>query len=316
MDADRPRLLGDARDRILDVTGGHHHQVVELVDDDDDERQAFVLGIAVRLGLDLTTVERGVVAGDVAEADLGQDVVAAVHLLHGPGERVGRLLGVGDRLGQQVREPLVLAHLDLLRVDQDEAHLVGGAAHQQRRDDAVEAARLAGAGGAGDQQVRRRGEVEEHGTAGDVLADRDIERIGRRLRLRRRQQVAERDELTLVVRHLDPDRRTPRDRGQDPDVGGRHRVGDVLLQGGDPSDLDARAELELVAGDRRADRHADQHRVDAVLLERLLQRLPAPLDLGAVDRLLGGAGEVRQRRQRPLADLHPFERQLRLAGRS
>ena len=43
VDADRPRLLGDAGDRLLDVAGGHHHQVVELVDDDHDVRQVLVL---------------------------------------------------------------------------------------------------------------------------------------------------------------------------------------------------------------------------------------------------------------------------------
>ena len=41
------------------------------------------------------------------------------------GGGLGRLLGVGDRLGEQVRQPLVLTHLDLLGVDEDEAHVVG-----------------------------------------------------------------------------------------------------------------------------------------------------------------------------------------------
>src|ERR1039458_3230922 len=35
------------------------------------------------------TVDRGVVAGDVAHAAFGEQVVAALHLGHGPGERVG-----------------------------------------------------------------------------------------------------------------------------------------------------------------------------------------------------------------------------------
>ena len=272
VDADGAGLLGDAGDRLLDVAGRHHHQVVELVDDDDDERQALVLPVATgsrasrrRVGAELAPVERGVVAADVAEADLGQQVVATLHLLDRPAERVGRLLGVGDRLGQQVGQPVVLAHLDLLGVDEDEAHLVGRGAHQQRRDDAVDAARLAGAGGAGDQQVGRRGEVEEHGLAGDVLADRHLQRAGGGLGLGRDQQVAEGDELAGVVGDLDADRRAAGDRGEDADVGGRHGVGDVALQAGDPGDLDAGAELELVAGDGGADGHADERRVDAVL---------------------------------------------------
>ena len=39
-------------------------------------------------------------------------------------QRVGRLLGIGDDRGQQVRDVLVDAQLDPLGVDQDEPHLV------------------------------------------------------------------------------------------------------------------------------------------------------------------------------------------------
>ena len=131
---------------LLDVAGRHHHQVVELVDDDDDVRQPLErrpVG-SVALGgpsqpssrrpwpAELAAVERGVVAGDVAEADLEQQVVAALHLLHRPPQRVGRLLRVGDRLREQVGQPVVLAHLDLLGVDEDQAHLVGRGAHEHR----------------------------------------------------------------------------------------------------------------------------------------------------------------------------------------
>ena len=84
VDADGAGLLGDAADRLLDVAGRHHHQVVQLVDHDHDERQALVRAVAARLGLEVAAVEGGVVAGDVAEADLGQQVVAALHLLAPP----------------------------------------------------------------------------------------------------------------------------------------------------------------------------------------------------------------------------------------
>ena len=129
----------------------------------------------------------------------------------------------------------------------------------------------------------------------------DLERTGGGRRLRRRQQVAEGDELAGVVGHLDADRRAAGDRRQDAHVDGRHGVGDVALQAGDAGDLDAGAELELVAGDGRADGHADERRVDAVLGERLLEHPAARLDLGPVDRLGAGAVEERDRRQRPRA---------------
>ena len=46
-------------------------------------------------------------------------------------ERVRGLLGVGDDLGEEVREVVVGAELDPLGVDEDEPHLLGGAAHEQ-----------------------------------------------------------------------------------------------------------------------------------------------------------------------------------------
>ena len=65
--------------------------------------------------------------------DLGQQVVTALHLVHGPGQGVGGLLGVGDDGGEQVRQAVVLAELDPLGVDQDQANLVGrGAAAAPR----------------------------------------------------------------------------------------------------------------------------------------------------------------------------------------
>ena len=127
VDADGPGHLGDAADRLLDVAGGHHHQVVQLVDHDQDERQPVVLARRLAVGAgrrsrsQVAAVEGGVVAGDVAHADLGQQVVAALHLVDRPGQGVGRLLGVDHDLGEQVGQAVVLAQLDPLRVDQDHA---------------------------------------------------------------------------------------------------------------------------------------------------------------------------------------------------
>ena len=125
-----------------------------------------------------------------------------------------------------------------------------------------------------------------------------LRRLGR---FRRREQVAERHELTLAVRHLDTDRRAAGDRSEDAHVGGRHRVGDVLLQARDPGDLDAETELELVASHGRADGHPDERGLDAVRRQRLLEHAAAGLDLLAIDGLLARAVEERHRRQDPLA---------------
>ena len=222
----------------------------------EDERQARELAgdLAARRHLvgEVAAVVGGVVAGDVAEADLGEQVVAPLHLAHRPRQRVGRLLGVGDHLGEQVRQPVVLAHLDPLGVDEDHAHLVGRRPHEDRRDERVEAARLARTGGAGDEEVGHRRQVHQHGLAVDVPADGHLEGVAGPLGLRRDEDVAEGDDLAVAVGHLDADGLPAGDRRQDADVGRGHRVGDVLVEAGDAGDLDARAELELVAGDRRA----------------------------------------------------------------
>ena len=112
VDAGRPRQLGDAGDRRLDLVGADHHQVGQLVDDDDDVRHPRLAG-----------AQRLVVAGDVADAALRELVVAALHGADRPLQGVDRLVGVDDHLGQQVRNALVLRQLDPLRVDQDQLHL-------------------------------------------------------------------------------------------------------------------------------------------------------------------------------------------------
>ena len=66
---------------------------------------------------------------------------------------------------------------------------------------------------------------------------------------------------------------------------GGEGVGDVLVQRRDPGDLDARAQLQLVAGDGGADRHADQPGLHAVGGEGQLQVAAARLDGLAVDGL-------------------------------
>ena len=87
---------------------------------------------------------------------------------------VGRLLRVGDRSGEQVRDPLVPAHLDPLRVDQDEADYLRGGPHQDRGDHGVDARRLAGAGRPGDEQVGHGRQVEHYRPAADVAPHRHL----------------------------------------------------------------------------------------------------------------------------------------------
>ena len=69
--------------------------------------------------------------------------------------------------------------------------------------------------------------------------------------------VAERDEVRRVVRHLDADGLLARDRREDADLGRRERVREVVLERRDLRDLRPGRELELVARDARAGDLAD-----------------------------------------------------------
>ena len=89
------------------------------------------------------------------------------------------------------------------------------------------------------------------------------------------------------------------DGGEDADVGAGHRVGDVLVQAGDPGDLHARAELELVAGDGGADDHADEAGLDVVLGQRGLEAAAGLLDQSPVHVLLAHALQQAGGRQLP-----------------
>ena len=163
---------------------------------------------------------------------------------------------------------------------------------------------LARPGGARDQDVGHLAQVHDHGLARDVATNGDVEWVLGGQRLLRGEQVTQRDERALAVRHLDADGGTSGDRGQDADVGRGHGVGDVLVERRDARHLDAGAELELEARDRRADGVADEGRVDTVGAERLDQFGAQVLDSAAVLPLLLGAQQQRRRGQPPLARHH------------
>ena len=177
VDAGGPGQLGDADDRVLDVARRDHHQVGELVDDDQQIGVRRQHALAPRRHLDRAGSHGLVEVVDVAEAEVGQVVVPLVHLADHPLQRLGRLLRAGDDRRDQVRDAFVARQLDPLRVDHDHPDLVGRRPHQQRADHRVDEARLAGAGGAGDQQVRHLRQVGDDEAALDVLAEADDHRV-------------------------------------------------------------------------------------------------------------------------------------------
>ena len=155
-----------------------------------------------------------------------------------------------------MRDRLVVVELDPLRVDQDHPHLVRRRAQQDRGQDRVDAARLARAGRAGDQDVRHPREVGPDGVAGDVLAEPDRERARGRGQVV--VDVAERDDVR--AQSSAPRRRPPACPGSARGCGSRSSR---ARRRGRPSaaatfdDLRAGRELQLVARHARAGDLAD-----------------------------------------------------------
>ena len=270
--------------------GRDHHQVRELVDHAEDVRKRRLAARrAVAVELDQRTRPRE-----------RHDPVALLHLAHEVHQRVRGHPRVRDHRRQQVRDRVVVVQLDLLRIDQHEPDLVRARAQQDADEHRVDGGGLARAGRAGDEQVRHLREIGADRAPRDVLAEPDRQR--RPLRRRLLEDVAESHDAPLRVRHLDADRLLARDRREDPHVGRRERVREVVLERRDLRHLRPWREPQLVARDVRPGDRTDYVRGDAEVPERLDQprgHLGLPRRVGA--RLLAGrAREQADRRQAPL----------------
>jgi hypothetical protein len=262
----RTRWMPTARDFWRD-----HHQVAELLDHAQDVGQR---ALALPHAHPVQLVQ-------AACARRAHQRVALLHLADQVREDVGRHARTGHDRGQQMRDQVVVVELDLLGIDEHEAHVVGRGAEQDRGQHGVDAAGLPGTGGTRHEHVRLLGEVGADRLAGDVLAEPDGERRPAARRLL--EDVAEVNHPGHLVRDLDAHGLLARNRRQDPDVRGRQRVGQVVLQLGDLRHLDARGEPQLVAGDPRPGDGAHHGRVDTEVAERLHELLPDALLRASVD---------------------------------
>ncbi len=168
VDADGARLLRQPDDRVLDLARRDHHQVGQLVDHAEDVGQR-PLALADAHPVELL---------ELARARLAHQRVALLHLADQVLQHVRRQPRARDDRRQQVRD----------RARRGSARPAWGrpAPAARRSGDAririeaqhrVDAARLAGAGGARDQHVRLLGEV-------------DADRAGRRCPCRARPSAA------------------------------------------------------------------------------------------------------------------------------
>ena len=135
-------LLCDTADGALDFLGGDHHQVSQLVDNDDDLRQHLILlGMTVLglLGFGLFGTHEVVIADQIAHLMVCEQLVAAFHLPDCPVERTGGFFRIGNNRNQQVRNAVIVAQLDHLRVHHDQADFLRRGLVQQRDQHGVDA---------------------------------------------------------------------------------------------------------------------------------------------------------------------------------
>ena len=196
-----------------------------------------------------------------------------------------------------MRDVFVHPQLEALGIDHDQPDVVWRRAVEDAGQHGVQADRLAGAGGPGDEQVRHRRHVGDEGLAVDRLAERDRE-------LRRRstiglgfEQLAQRNLLAEVVGHLDADGGLA---GQpiDQDRLGLKREAQVVGEAGNLAVLHARIGLELERRDDRARMNLDHAALDRELAALFFQQPRTLHQLALVDLSLGlRRVEERQRRQ-------------------
>ena len=273
VDSGCARELRDPHDRLLDIARGDHHEVRQFVDDDEEIRVRTHHPLASGRGSQPAGCDRLVEVVEVAEAEEGKVVVSTVHFRDDPLEGIGGLLRVRDDRRDEMRNALVRRQLNPLRIDENKTHFIRGRPHEHRGDERVDAARLACARGPGDEDVGHLREVRADEAALDVLAERGHHWVLLPFCCLASQDIAKEHQLTVGIRDLDPDRLLPRDRTENPDVGTRHCVRDVLAQRRHSFDLDARAELDLIARNGRPSHEAGHLRVDPELLHDLGERL-------------------------------------------
>ena len=291
MNARRTAHLRDAADRFLDLLGRDQHEVSQLVDHNDDLRHGFQL--IVRRGPRLL-----VVGFEIADACVRHHAVAPHHLRHGPLQAARSLFRVCDDGDEQVRNAVVNAKLDHLRVDHDELDLLGLCLIEKGDNQRVHADRFAGAGRTGDQQMRQLADIADDAVAADVLADSEGHAGLALFKFRRIDDLARHDDRDDPVRYLDADNGDLVRDGRDADAGRAEGQRDIVGQIRDLGELHAALQLQLVPRDRRAARNIDDMRLDAEGLERVAQALGVlPHFLRAVVRLAASGLQERHGRE-------------------
>ena len=182
---------------------------------------------------------------------LGQLSQTVVHLHHRPAQGVGGPLRFSHDGGQQVRHALVKVQFQALGVNQDQLHFLRRGLHQDGNYDGIDGHALAGAGGAGNQQVGHLRQFANANFAGDVFSEAQTQPRGRTHELARLHQFAQVNDLAPQVGHFNAHRGFARD-AIDHDRLRLHGQAQVVNQIRNAAVLDAGFRLEFECGDHRA----------------------------------------------------------------
>ena len=173
-----------------------------------------------------------IVAVDVAHAELRHFLVAFLHLAHRPFERDHRLLRIGDDGREQMRNAVIDGKLQHFRIDHDQPALIRLQPIDEAENHGVDGDRFAGAGGAGDEQMRHALQIDENRFAADRLAETERQ-PGAAIRIIvRSKKLAQIDLLARRIWQFDADGVSSR-HYRDARGERAHRAGDVIGEADD-----------------------------------------------------------------------------------
>ncbi len=170
-----------------------------------------------------------------------------------------------------MRDILIHAQFEHLRIDHDHPALVRSQPVQQRQDHAIEPDRFARSGGAGNKQMRHRREIGNHWIAGDILSQHEWQRGGLILEGLRPDQLVQPDRFASRIGQFDADHGTAWNR-RDARGDRRHVARDIVGELDYAACLDPRCRFQLVHRHHRPRPDIDDRSLDVEIVEHRFEQ--------------------------------------------
>ena len=247
MYTDSSRLLGNTRDKLLNIGLCHHHKVRKLVNNYNELRQIFAVRIVCC---------RIVVRVYIAYTNVLNKSITSLHLGNRRRKRARRLSGVADYRTVKMRNMLIYAELDLLRVYHYELYPVRWVLIKKARNYTVDTYGFTRARSTSDDHMRHLFDVKIDILTGNVLTEANGQRrgISEHIRIEYRAQTNSRSDF---VRHLNSNRGFIRYRRLDSHSDCRQVHRDIINEIRNCADSDARFRHNLITSYCRAYRISD-----------------------------------------------------------